>query len=333
MPAIVTLILAMFLFAVSLRLSAFFSGNEIGFYRASFLRLSLEAQAGDRTARRLHWFISNPGYFVATTLVGNNVANYLATLAIGLGAAEVLEAGAGWAEVAVTLAVSPVIFIFGELVPKNLYYQSPLHFLRRDSRWFQLFYYLFLPFSLPLIGIAKVLERLPGGDPRQIETAFGRAGLVQVMSEGRREGILSDVQSQLVHGLLFTAAQPVTDTMIPRDRVLGVSDQATRDELLDYARRFGISEVAIHPAGDPSAWHGYIRVVDAALSRKPLEELIRPMPRVESTATKLETLLALRQADATYGAVCRGDSVLGIVSEHGLAEQLFRSSRLPARIH
>ncbi|MEX0704745.1 MAG: CNNM domain-containing protein [Planctomycetales bacterium] len=330
MPTIVAAFLALALFAVGLRLSAFFSGNETGFYRVSFLRLSIDAQAGDPTARRLQWFVRNPAFFVATTLVGNNVANYTATLAIGIATAMFLVEGSGWIEILVTLAVSPVIFVFGELVPKNLYYQAPMHFLRRDSRWFVLFYYAFAPFSFPLMLIAKLFERLAGGSERQLETVFGRTRLVQVLSEGRREGILTDVQNRLVHGLLFTAAQPVTDAMIPADRVLGVSDDRPRGEILDYARRFGTSNVPLHRAGNPRDWHGYVRVVDAAVSRRPIAQLVRPMPRIEATATKLETLLALRQSGAAFGVVRRNGRALGVVSEHGLVEQLFRPPQIVA---
>src|SRR6056300_1297885 len=74
----------MLLFLVGLRLSAFFSGVETGFYRISVLRLNIDSQAGDKVASRLLWFIQNPSRFVATCLVGNNVANYVTTLAVGL---------------------------------------------------------------------------------------------------------------------------------------------------------------------------------------------------------------------------------------------------------
>ena len=63
------------LLIIGVRLSAFFSGNETGFYRVSFLRLGTDAHAGDRQASQLIWFSQNPSYFVATTLVGNNIAN------------------------------------------------------------------------------------------------------------------------------------------------------------------------------------------------------------------------------------------------------------------
>ena len=67
------------LFLAGMQLSAFFSGSETGFYRVSRLQLTLQKQQGDPVARRLIDFVHRPERFVATTLVGNNVANYLPT--------------------------------------------------------------------------------------------------------------------------------------------------------------------------------------------------------------------------------------------------------------
>ncbi|MGE4003217.1 MAG: CNNM domain-containing protein, partial [Planctomycetaceae bacterium] len=140
-------LLVVLLFAVGLRLSAFFSGSETGFYRISFPRLSIDAQAGDRVAKRLMWFARNPSAFVATTLVGNNLANYLTTVAISLGVPLVAGAVSETVEVGAAMLLSPVVFLFGELLPKNLYYRAPLSLLRRDSTLFMMFYWLLLPAS------------------------------------------------------------------------------------------------------------------------------------------------------------------------------------------
>ena len=86
---------ALLLFLLGLRLSAFYSGTETGFYRVSYLRLTIDAHAGDRVARRLMWFAHHPSYFVATTLVGNNIANYMTTLAIGLAVVSIAPANTG----------------------------------------------------------------------------------------------------------------------------------------------------------------------------------------------------------------------------------------------
>ena len=58
-------------------LSAFFSGSETGLYRVSRTRLVLDGLAGSRAARGIVWLLNHPSIFVATTLVGNNLANYV----------------------------------------------------------------------------------------------------------------------------------------------------------------------------------------------------------------------------------------------------------------
>ena len=74
--------IALGLFVVGMLLSALFSGSETGFYRVSRVRLLIDALSGDRTAKWLLWASNNPAAFVATALVGNNVANYLTSRAI-----------------------------------------------------------------------------------------------------------------------------------------------------------------------------------------------------------------------------------------------------------
>ena len=76
------MMLAVGVFLVGLMLSAFFSGSETGLYRVSRTRLVLDGLSGSFAGRGLVWMINHPAIFVATTLVGNNLANYLTSLAI-----------------------------------------------------------------------------------------------------------------------------------------------------------------------------------------------------------------------------------------------------------
>lgn len=318
---------AVALFLIGLRLCAFFSGNETGFYRVNFLRVSIDAQAGDRIARRLQWFSHNPGYFVATTLVGTNIANYLITVAVNWGVVSLFDRHTTWFEVAGTLLVSPVVFVGGELVPKNLYYRVPLRLLRSGSLWFEISFWAFLPFSFPLILMTKLFERFAPMTDRPVELVLGRTRLAEVLGRGRTEGILTEVQNRLVHGLLSTAARPVAESMIPNNRVLGLRDDATREQILDFARRYGLSSVPLSRSNEDS-WIGYVRIADLAISPRPLRTLIRPMPAIRSTLSKLEALTVLRSSAALYGtAVDPNGRVLGVVSEHGLTEQLFRPTK------
>ena len=325
------LIGALALVILGLRLSAFFSGSETGFYRVSFARLTIESQAGDQAATQILGFARNPAHFLATTLIGNNVANYVTTLGIGMASVAIAQREIPFLEIASTLCGSPVVFLFGELMPKSLYYRAPLTFLRRDAAAFAFFFRAFLPISLPLIGITRLFERWSHSPAQAQALALGRKGLIQVFSEGHQQGLLTEVQRRLVHGLLHAAAEPVTQSMTPRNRILGISDEASARDVLQFAQQYGVSSVAVRRAGTASQYYGYVRAADAAVSHLPLKKLIRTIPRLDAESSKLQALTRLREVGAVYGCIIDDGNLVGIVSEHGLSEQLMRGAGVEGR--
>jgi len=318
---------ALCLFLIGLRLSAFFSGAETGFYRASYLRLSIDAQAGDLVARRILSFCQNPSDFVVTALIGNNIAHYTLTAAVGIATARAGFGPGMMTEIVSTVLIAPIVFTFGELIPKNLYYRAPLQLLRPNARWFALCHRLFLPISFPLMGVTRLLQKVGRASMARPEELLGRARLVQVLSQGHQEGLLTDVQGRLIEGLMQLAAQPATRSVTPIDRILGVPDNMRREEVLDFSARYGLTNVPVRRPGDAEAWYGYVRVIDLALTQHALSSLVRTMPVIEQGATKLEALLTLRTSAAAYGIVKAEEHILGLASHHGLAEQLFRAGQ------
>ena len=325
MTTTVELAIAAVLFLLGVRLSFFFSGSETGFYRVSFLRVSMDAREGDRTARRLLWFVQHPGYFVATTLVGNNLANYLVTVAVGVATAAVIASESGWVDVLATLLIAPVVFIFGEMLPKHLYYRAPNAQLRRGINWFTAFFWIFLPVSFPLIWLSTLFERWSEPGDRPLGLVLGRSRLAEVLGLGRQEGLLTDAQARLVDGLLQTAPQQVMSSAIPANRVLGVDEHASRDEILAFARRYAIASVPVRRHGSTDQWFACVRVADLAISRVPLGAMLRNLPRISASWSKLEAILTMRHAGAAFGAVYQGERLVGLINEHGLVEQLFRT--------
>ena len=75
----IPLVWTLALLLLGIFLSGFFSGSETGFYRASRVRIVIASLDGDRMSKALVKLINNPALFVATTLIGNNVACLLYT--------------------------------------------------------------------------------------------------------------------------------------------------------------------------------------------------------------------------------------------------------------
>jgi CBS domain containing-hemolysin-like protein len=319
-----TVAAALAVFALGLWLSAFFSGAETGFYRISFVRLSIDAHAGDRSAQRVLWFARHPAAFVATTLVGNNVANFLAAQGVAMAVVAIVTApGVLW-EIGGTLAIAPVVFIFGELMPKNLYFRSPQKRLLRNAPLFGAFFCLFAPLSAPLILLTSWLGRFGTTDQHATPLVLGRKRLEQVLEEGHEQGLLADIQNRLVGGLLNSGRAPVESSFVPRHRIPGLPQSASREQLLDHARHYGLTEVAVHPDGEPGAWFACVRVLDLAVGDQDMQELLIPLPRIEPGTSRLDALMTLNELAAPLGAVVQDDLTLGLVSRRRLAEQLFR---------
>ena len=327
MYATFVVICSVTLFLVGLRLSAFFSGSETGFYRVNFLRVSIDAQAGEPTAQQLVWFLKHPGHFVATTLVGNNVSNYLTTFAISMGAYGLWSRGGEGSEIIATLLLTPLVFILGELIPKSLYYRSPLKLLSRDVKFFRVCYFVFLPVSYPLIQISKLFDRVSKSQRKPGEQLLGRKRLVQVLGEGHREGLLTDVQSRLVNGLLEVASSAVTESMIPKSRIMGVSDSMSREDMREYARRLALTSVLVR-GEEANSWYGYIRTIDLSIENRPLTAITRPLPTIDIKARKLEALVSMREQRQLYARVENDGDFIGVISDRGLTESLFRSVHL-----
>ena len=143
------LAVSILLLLIGVFLSAFFSGSETGFYRASRVRVVIAGLDGDRISQYLIKLMNNPALFLATTLIGNNVANNLTSFAIVLAVSESTLAHSGISTL-IPVILAPFIFVYGELLPKYLFFRAPNRLLRLGGPFFLLCSLLFLPVALLL---------------------------------------------------------------------------------------------------------------------------------------------------------------------------------------
>ena len=313
------------LFIAAIRLSFFFSGSETGFYRISPLQLSIRVHQGDRVAGDLQRFVNHPERFVATALVGNNIANYLVTVAIGLFMSVVVTDSSGVAELVSTVIITPVVFVFGELIPKSLFYLAPLSQLRSSARWFSLSYLLCFPLSYPLILLTRLIARMGNSDRQPLETVLSRTRLVSVLKEGHREGLLTELQSQLADNIIQVARHPVSLSMMPALSVHGTVETASRDELLRIARRLQVPRLLLHPVGQPGQWNSYVRIADIIRRNYSPRSVAIRMPQFTFDTPKLEVLSELVRQYSDFGVIVEEGKVLGVVSRRTLLAQLQRT--------
>ncbi|MEM9589404.1 MAG: CNNM domain-containing protein [Planctomycetota bacterium] len=282
--------IAFALFAIGLALSAFFSGSETGLYRVSRTRLVLDGLDGVTGARGLLWLLNHPAIFIATTLVGNNAANYLTSFAIVLGVAGVFGNNAT-AELMGPILMTPLVFVFGELLPKHFFYQAPYRLLRRVRPALLLATVVFLPVSLVLGLLGNVLRFLTGQTPFRTSMAMARGELDQLMRAGQEAGILGARQRSLAQGVFEIGNQPAISFGVPTDRLAVVAEPIDLDAARQKARRKNHPMVLV---GDPDRITGFFWYADLCVR----DPKVKPLPVIRGLTTDRHLQLLLRLYDS-----------------------------------
>ncbi len=314
--------------AVGLFLSAFFSGSETGFYRATRLRLVLDARAGDSVARLLLWLMNNPSLFVATTLVGNNVANYLTSLAIVLGAQALFSGPGHAAELIAPVLLAPVLFVYAELLPKHLYLNAPNRLLRLGGPLFLAFGVLLFPVAALLWVLNFLLARFLGEAPQEVRLKLARRELRRILDEGQAAGILRPCQRALAQGIFAVANVPVGHYAMPIAHMPRAKADMSKDDVFRLAHRYRIAVVPVESADKPGQLIGYYRTIDLALDDSSEPGPMYPLIEIPDMVSHLSALMRMRSGGHGLAKVVAGEGeVLGVVTTEQLIEPLWKRGR------
>ena len=286
---------ALFLLLLGLLLSALFSGSETGFYRVSRMKLVTHAMEGDQVSRRLLFFANRPALFVATALIGNNTANYLTSLSIVLATRTLFGSGPA-VEMTASVLFSPILFVYGELMPKQVYYQAPHYLLRRTNWLFTGFAVLLAPLSLMLWGLGNLLEKLLGQSLAKVRLTLAKQELGEVLLEGQHAGVIKPSQLHLAQDFFLVATNQICEMMVPLSKVTIISATSSSQEALEYLRQQNLNELAVKDESSERIV-GYLKTIELELA-----------PSSESIADRINPMVDVKESDRIGEAVIQMNS-------------------------
>jgi Mg2+/Co2+ transporter CorB len=310
---------------VALALSAFFSGTETGVYCLNRVRLSVRAGQNDARARRLTSLVEHTQDLVITTLLGTNVADYLATVCV---TALLLHATAAesLAEIYATAILTPLILVFGGVMPKDWFQREsdrlmyslalPLMWCRRVARWTGL---------VSALGwLTRSLIRRIDPLRAEAESLLPRARVRSLLSEGAASGGLSAFQRDTLERVMDISRVRLTDVMVPRRRAAIVSIDIPRDDLLRIARMAHFSRLPVY-RDDPRRIIGIVNVYHVLTDddEKPISEYVQEATFLSAAETVPAALLKMQQARQVMAIVIdAAGNCLGLFTMKDLVEEI-----------
>jgi CBS domain containing-hemolysin-like protein len=302
-----------------LALSGLFSGSETGFYRLSRMRLMLDAAQEDRTAKVLLWFSNHPSLFVATVLTGNNLANYLISLSTVTLVYEIWGTANEWLATAASVLITPLVFVYGELLPKTVFLQRPETLLRPIWPILMALGVLLVPITFPLWLLGRILAGLGSEPERRLQAILARRELMWILSEAKAAGVLRPLQHRVAEKVFELAHIPVSKVTEAVEKVPHARLPCSLSELLEKARQSRTPELLLLSAqGEPV---GYVRVSDLLIQGMEACSRPKPLPSIPRNHSVVEALVRLFHSDDPLAKVAdeQGHS-LGFVRRRRLYE-------------
>jgi CBS domain containing-hemolysin-like protein len=298
------------------------SGLESGSYSLNRVRLHLLEHHGQRSARTLRRLLDKHTHLLATLLIANNIANYTSSAAMTV----LIEAWglSDWQVIGLNvLIVTPLLFIFCETLPKDLFVAHADGLMYRFAPVLLWMQRLFTVVGLqPLItGIGQLVMQAMKIQTNVL-TFHPRRQVGTLVREGVGYGLLSDEQSALAERVLALAGRRVGDEMVPWSQVISVKLDDSPASLWTLADRTSVSRFPVLDGGGKVV--GVLSLYDALLltpeTCPPIRALMKP---VKSMPVRTASRAALQQMQADHlplAIVTDRDKPVGIVTIKDLVE-------------
>ena len=233
------------LLLVLLVLSSFFSMSDTALMSLSKIRIRHMVEEGVKGAKLVEKLIEDPNKLLGAILIGNNIVNIGAS-SIATSLAVKLSGGSDSAVIVVTAIMTVLILIFGEITPKSIAKQKSEQVSLKVSKPIKLCVFIFKPFVAVFTIISSVFIRLFGGDPKATEPFITEEELKTMVGVSEEEGVLEDVEKEMIFNVFDFADLQVKDVMVQRVDVTAVEVNDSYEDLLKIIKEDQYSRIPVY---------------------------------------------------------------------------------------
>jgi len=324
---------------LSLIFSAFFSGMEIAFVSSNKIHIEIEKKQRGFLSLLLTKITAKPSKFIATMLIGNNIA----LVVYGLYMGDVLVAWFSqhlptdsslvyylFNELSLltqTIISTLVILISAEFLPKvffQIYANSLLKLLALPAFVFYILFSLFSDFVIWISDfVLKTFFKTKGDD---VQLAFTKVDLGNYISEQMQSVEADDeVDSEIIifqNALEFSEVK-AREAMVPRTELTAIEIHDTIENLSKLFTQTGHSKIVVYKSTIDDIL-GYVHAFDLFKNPKTIKSMLMPIEFVPETMLAKDILNVLTKKHKSLAVVLdEYGGTSGILTVEDIVEELF----------
>ncbi len=320
-------------------LSAFFSGMEIAFISANKIHIEIEKKQEGFLAKVLSRLTKKPSKFIATMLIGNNIALVVYGLYMGdllmdwFASYQVSENQfakfllVDFSLLTQTIISTLVILLTAEFLPKVLFQIYSNVLLKVLAFPAYVFYILFSLISGFVIKISDVILKVffkTDGD--EVQLAFSKIELGDYITE-QMETVEKedevDSEIQIFQNALEFSAVKARDVMVPRTEIEAVELQENPKNLTKRFSETGFSKILIYKETIDDII-GYVHSYELFKKPKTIKSVLMPVEFVPETMLINDILSSLTKKRKSIAVVLdEYGGTSGIMTVEDIVEELF----------
>jgi len=301
---------------IGLIFSFFFAGSETAFISTNPLRIEIWIRKKLRLAIRAQKYFKNPDIFLSTTLVGNNLANVLATTFATIFLIKY------WDETFTWIVITLTILLFGEIIPKVLFRTYAHSLILKIVYIMRFFQFLLNPFIFLSVKISSLVIKLFRLGNKSEKTLFDKDDIVVMVREARLSGVVDEEEQKFISRVLNLPDTLVREAMVPRTSIQAISEKSKITTIRNFMIETGKSKIPVYKSTIDNIT-GIIFMYDLFADNSILKEVIKPVAYVPENKKCNELLHEFREMNTSIAIVIdEYGGTAGLVTIEDLVEEL-----------
>ncbi|PCJ98807.1 MAG: hemolysin [Flavobacteriaceae bacterium] len=323
---------------ICLLLSAFFSGMEIAFVSANRIHIEIEKKQEGFLSKVLTKLTKKPSKFIATMLIGNNIA----LVVYGFFMGDLLIAWFNslyptsysfinvmlmdFSLLSQTIISTTIILFTAEFLPKvmfQIYSNTLLKVLAVPAYIFYIFFSVISEFVIKISDfILRVFFKTKGDE---VQLSFSKLELGDYITEQMETAEVDEVDSEIQifkNALEFTAVK-AREVMVPRTEIMAVELSETPKNLTKIFIETGFSKILVFKETIDDII-GYVHSYELFKKPKTIKSILLPVELVPETMLINDILNALTKKRKSMAVVLdEYGGTSGIMTVEDIVEELF----------
>jgi CBS domain containing-hemolysin-like protein len=273
-------------------LSAFFSGMEIAFVASNKLRIELDRKQGVFGSEIIKLFTDNPGQYIATMLIGNNISLVIYGLVFTNLLVPVLKPVID-SDILIliinTFLSTAIILFVAEFFPKTIFVISPNFFLKFLSIPTLIFFFLFYPVSKLTLAASnlfiKIFFKIKPGEKKQENIIFSKVDLdhfISLSKQNEEESEANNSDFRIFRNALDFSNVKLRECMIPRTEIEAVESTTSVEKLKEKFIETRLSRILVYQETIDNII-GYFELKDIFKNPSDIRSMIRKLAIVPET--------------------------------------------------